>query len=220
MSSFTTSLVTEYFPSATEREYEAGQIIVYNGDRPRHVIFVISGAYKFHDVDVNGNEKILHIGGPQSFFPLFYSFEDKPFVDGFYTTLSKSRFLFIPIEEFNDILKTDSAFTYRLLGWYVGEVDHIVLRLKSLEKSSAKHKLLQALTYLCGQHSVIRSIQPDWCRVKFNISQQTLAELTGLTRETVNLTLKDMEERGLVRMPRKLTLEINKTKLDALLAEM
>src|SRR5688572_24508355 len=110
-----------------ERVYEAGQIVVYNGDSPQHVVFVIKGAYKFHDVDADGNEKILHIGGPQSFFPLFYSFEGKPQVDAFYTTLAKSRLLYIPLSDFRYKLKTDPKFTFRILTWYAQEMDHIVL---------------------------------------------------------------------------------------------
>lgn len=194
-----------------------GQIIVYDGDRPPHVLFVESGVYKFHDVDTEGNEKILHIGGAQSFFPLFYAFEDKQQVDGFYTTLAKSKFLLIPIEEFRHRLKTDAHFCYQLLTWYAGEMDNIVLRLKSLEKSTARHKLVQALAYLCEEHSVVRPMPSNWYRITFNITQQTLAELTGLTRETVNMTLKDIETLKVVRSPKKLTLEINKTNLYALL---
>lgn len=218
MSGFTAKTISRLFPAATERTYDSGQLIIYNGDKPVHVAFLISGAYKFHDTDLDGNEKILHIGGPQSFFPLFYSFEDKAQVDGFYTTLAKCRFLYIPLADFREKLKTDPEFTYRILSWYAQEMDHIVLRLKSLEKSTAKHKLLQALAYLLDQHSVVRRTgRSTWFRITFEISQQTLASMTGLTRETVNATLKELEKINIVRTPKKMALEINKSNLDALL---
>lgn len=206
------------FPSAIERTYKREQIIIYHGDRPDYVMFIISGAVKFYDIDQDGNEKILHIGGPESFFPLFYSFEGKAHVDAFYTTLQRSRFLMIPLEEFGKKIKTDVEFTSQLLMWYAREMDHIVLRLKSLERSTAKQKLLQALVYLSEQHANTKVLSGGWHRVNFLLSQQTMAELTGLTRETVNMTLGEMQKLGVVRIPKKMTLEICKEKLDALMS--
>jgi len=207
------------FPTAVERAYKSGQIVIYNGDRPGHVMFIISGAVKFYDIDDEGNEKILHIGGPQSFFPLFYSFDGKPQIDAFYTTLQKSRLLLIPLKEFTHRLKTDATFTSQVLSWYAQEMDHVVLRLKSLERSSARQKVLQALAYLYEQHSVARPLNATWYRISFPISQQTLAELTGLTRETVNTVLKEIDKEGIVKTPKKMTLEINRRKLAKHLAE-
>ena len=48
-----------------------------------------------------------------------------------------------------------------------------------------------------------------WYRVRFPLSQQTLADLTGLTRETVNIALKDIEPLEVMRTPRKLVVEIH-----------
>lgn len=206
------------FPSSTERVYNAGQIIIYHGDSPDYVMFIVSGAVKFYDIDKEGNEKIFHIGGPGSFFPLFYTFDVKPHVEAFYTTLQKSRFLMIPLKEFLECTQTNAEFTSRILTWYAQEMDHVVLRLKSLERSTAKDKLLQALLYLCEQHATIKVLRAGWWRVNFPLSQQTLAELTGLTRETVNMTLGELQKEGIVRVPKKMRLEICKEKLDALMS--
>lgn len=219
MSRFTVTELTRLFPTANERVYTSGQIIVYDGDKPNHVMFIVSGAVKFHDSDPDGNEKIMHIGGPSSFFPLFYSFDGKPQVDGFYTTLQKSCIVMIPLKDFTDHLKTDASFASRLLTWYASEMDHMVIRLKSLEKSSARVKLLHAIAYLCEQHSIVRPLRSAWYRVSFPLAQQTLADLTGLTRETVNTTLKDIEKCGAIHVPKKMVLEIHKKKLFKLVEE-
>jgi CRP-like cAMP-binding protein len=219
VTSFTLTTLLDLFPAATDRIYNSGQIVVYHGDKPDHVMFIISGAVKFYDIDSDGNEKILHIGGAQSFFPLFYSFDHKPEVEGFYSTLQKTRLLFIPLKDFQNRLETDAMFTKQMLAWYAHEMDHVVLRLKSLERSNAKQKLLQALAYLCEQHAVVRPLRSNWYRVSFPLTQQTIAELTGLTRETVNAAFKEIEGLNLVNIPKKTTLEINKKKLFKLLEE-
>ena len=185
-----------------ERTYSAGQIIFYHGDAPNQVMFIKSGAVKFYDTDSEGNEKIMHIGGEGSVFPLFYSFEDKKSVDAFYATVTETEVLIVPLVDFQNKLKNSAEYAFRTLRWYAEEMDHIVLRLKSLEKSSAKQKILQALYYLSGQHATEGLKKSKWYRMNFPLTQQTLADMTGLTRETVNITLKDPEVLGLVRIRR------------------
>lgn len=213
MRAFTTDDVLRLFPGTPERTFNQDQIIVYDGDQPDYVAYVKSGAYKFYDIDQGGNEKILYIGGGGALFPLFYTFEAKPQVDAFYSTLCRSTLLMIPLEKFRQTMKQNSDLAALLLTWYAQEMDRIVTRLKSMEKSCARQKVLETLLYLCTQRSVVRPGKTGWLRVIFPLSQQTLANLTGLTRETVNATLKDIEKLGIVRVPHKLTVEINHTNL-------
>lgn len=200
MNIFTPLEVKKHFPNAMERTYSAGQIIFYHGDAPNQVMFIKSGAVKFYDTDHDGNEKIMHIGGKGSIFPLFYSFEDKDSVDAFYATIVKTEVLIVPLADFKNKLKESADYAFRTLRWYAEEMDHIVLRLKSLEKSTAKQKILQALYYLSAHHSTESKRKAKWYRINFPLTQQTLADMTGLTRETVNITLKDPEILKLVHM--------------------
>jgi len=218
VNTFTPSEVKRLFPGAKERTYGAGQIIIYHGDTPNHVMFIKRGAIKFYDTDRDGNEKIMHIGGEGSIFPLFYSFEDKPSVDAFYAAIIPTEVLLVPLAEFQDKLKSDAAYTYRILRWYAEEIDHIVLRLKSMEKSSAKEKVVQALYYLCAQHATQIQAKSKWYRINFPVTQQTLADMTGLTRETVNVILKDHELLKIVRVKRQM-FEIHRDKIANSLAQ-
>lgn len=174
-------------------------------------MFIKKGAVKFYDTDADGNEKILHIGGEGSIFPLFYSFEDKESIDAFYATVAKTDVLIVPLEDFQNKLKSSANYAFHTLRWYAREMDHIVLRLKSLEKSTAKQKILQALFYLSEQHATLGR-KPTWYRINFPLTQQTIADMTGLTRETVNITLKDSELSDLVRVKQQ-TYEICREKV-------
>jgi len=205
---FTVLDVQKHFPHAVARTYSAGQIIIYHGDTPNHVMFIESGAVKFYDTDTDGNEKIMHISGAGGLIPLFYSFEDKPSVDAFYATITETKIWLVPITEFHNKLKTDAPYSFATLRRYAEELDHIVLRLKSLEKSSAKQKILQAFHYLGQQHATRNRVSNEWYRINFPLTQQTLADMTGLTRETVNITLKDPDVLRVIRIKRH-TFEIN-----------
>lgn len=214
---FTPTKVLEDFPHAIPRIYETGQIILYDGDQPNYVLFVKRGAIKFFDTDSEGNEKILHIGGEGSIAPLFYSFEDKKAVDGFYAALGKTEVLMVPLEDFGRKLRSSAPYTFNVLRWYASEMDHVVLRIKSLEKSNAKHKVLQVLYYLSDQHATIETAKSTWHRVSFPVTQQILADLAGLTRETVNIVLNDPDILKYVRSNKRQRYDINTAKIAALL---
>jgi CRP-like cAMP-binding protein len=196
-----------------ERTYPAGQIIIYDGDAPNLVFFITSGAVKFYDTDSEGREKIMHIGGEGSLFPLFYVFENKDSVNGFYATIDETNVFCVPLEDFQNELKNSSDYAFRTLRWYAEEMDHLVSRVKSLEKSSAKHKVVQALNYLSDQHATTPKGQTKWSRINFPLTQQTLADITGLTRETVNITLKELETAKVARTKRQVV-EINRDMIE------
>lgn len=217
MNIFTPTKVLQDFPHATTRIYDAGQIMLYDGDQPNNVMFVKRGAIKFFDTDKDGNEKILHIGGEGSIAPLFYTFEDKKAVDAFYAALCKTEVLLVPLEDFRDKLHSSAEYTFDVLRWYAEEMDHIVLRLKSLEKSSAKQKVMQALYYLSEQHATKESTKGTWRRISFPVTQQILADLTGLTRETVNIVLNDPECLKYIRSNSRQKFEVNVGKISSIL---
>lgn len=210
----------ESFPDATLRIYEPGQVVVYYGDAPNYMMFIKSGAVKFYDTDSRGNEKILHIKGKGSLFSLSSSFEDKKQVDAFYTTLCRSELIMIPIEEFRHLLKTTPNYAYQILGWYAEEMSHIILQLNNLGKSTAKQKVLGALDYLIDQHSTANHESRNWHQVDFPVSQQLLADMTGITRETANAILRDASKLNIVQTPRKQILEIHKINLKKQLNEI
>lgn len=214
MKTLTAQEVRTLFAGVSERGYEQGQIMVYHGDTPNHVMFIKSGAVKIYDTDSDGNERLLDICGKGSFFPLLYAFGNQKYVEMFYTSLCPTKVLMIPLENFQARLADHPGTAYRLLKWFGGEMNFVLKRLKSLEKSSANEKLLEALGYLLSRHSSPSPGNSTWHRVNFPISQQTLADMTGLTRETVNTILKNGKGAPVTRTSRKSELQINMLNLE------
>lgn len=209
---FTSKDVKKLFPGAVERTYPAGQIVVYVGDQPAHMFFIQKGALKNYDIDDNGSEKILSIIGELGFFSILYGFaNNEKEISSFYSTLEETELLLIPMEDFLKLMSTDIQFTNRLFKWFVAETDFVMGRIKGLEKTEGRLKVAQALEYLATRHGVIKS--SGWSRVKFPINQQLLADLVGLTRETVSMVMKDFDEQKVIRYPKQMILEVNQKKL-------
>jgi CRP/FNR family transcriptional regulator, cyclic AMP receptor protein len=203
---FTPFPIKKIFANSTTRKYDSGQIVVYQGDKPMHAMFIKSGCVKYYDIDENGDEKIIHILGPKSFIPLFYFFaHGQKEVDSFYSTLTETELELIPANEFIKKLKNDFEFS-NMIAMYV------VQRIKSLTKNDARQKVIETLNYLVIKHS--SSTLRGWNKVNFPLTQQTLANLTNLSRETVNSVIKDLEKEKVVRSPHQAQIEIKKSRLN------
>lgn len=204
--------VKDLFPNASEREYPAGQIIVYQGDEPSHVFYVTEGAIKYYDIDQNGNEKILHVVGENGFFPMFYALGTYTEIQAFYSSLGPVKLLMIPMDDFKSRVASDAQLSNLILQWFVHEAQYMIARIKSLEKSEARIKVSEALLYLAARHA--KQKRKGWYSIKFPLSQQFLADLTGLSRETVSMALKDIDSTKAVCYPKQLSVEVHKDRLE------
>ena len=109
-------------------------------------------------------------------------------------------------------MNTDVVFANQIFAWFVGEVSFILGRIKGLEKTEGRMKVAQALEFLLKRHAKPKN--DSWHRVKFPVSQQFLADLVGLTRETVSTIMKELDEQQVVHYPRQMRLEINENNLN------
>ena len=211
MKHFTIKGIEKLFPTATTRSYPAGQIIVYEGDTPSQVFFVKSGAVKNYDIDENGNEKVLHLIGETNFLALLPISAEHTEATTFFSTLEDTELVLIPHSDFHRQLKTNLAFAHKLLGWCDSEMSVLTERIHGLEKTEGRLKVAQALRYLVEWHCIHKTL--SWHTVKFPITQQLLADLVGLTRETVSMIMKDLDDQKVIRYPKQTQLEIHASRL-------
>lgn len=216
MKFLTSNAVIELFPDSTTRTYPPGQIVVYQGDQPSHVLYVKKGALKHYDIDEDGNEKIMQIIGESFFIPMPYTVGERSEVFYFYASMCDVELILVPLDDFRAKLKSSTDFAEKIIKSLVYEMDDGLLRIKSLEKNDAKQKVIQTLEYLRLRHG--DKSATGWWRVRFPVSQQIIADMTGLSRETVNLACKDLETQKIMRTPKQLRLEINQTKLKSLVS--
>lgn len=211
MKKLTVQSIRELFPKAGVRHYGKNQIICYQGDKPQHVFFVLKGHIKYYDIDENGNEKILHIIGPQNIFPMLYAFGVSEETGAFYSTIDAVEVITIPLDQFHEQIHSNIEFSNSLTRWFLTEIEQLVFRINSFEKTDSKLKIMHALKYLAtnyGHH------QTDWSQLGFAATQQFLADFTGLTRETVSSTMNELEKEGVVRVGTGRKIEIKKHELE------
>jgi CRP-like cAMP-binding protein len=192
---------------AKVRHYPKGQIILYEGENPTDAFVVKSGAVKIYDIDEDGNEKILHIVKSNGIFPMIFLFGSAGQTNTFYTTVTDSELYVLSRDSFEERMQSDPALVVYCLRWFADEVQEMLRRMSSLEKTSTRSKLIATLAYLSRQHC--STAKNGWQRVQFPISHQLLADMIGVTRESTTMVMKSLQKEKLVRTPKLGILDIN-----------
>lgn len=186
--------------------------MLFQGDAPQDVIVLKSGVIKVYDIDEGGNEKILHLLKPWSILPFaFFSGKKQDAIQWFYAALTDCEVCTIPRTKLASQMSKNSELSTLLINWFSTEVHELLVRVSSLGKTNTKDKLIAALKFLVVHHSVQK--RSDWWRVLFPVSHQLLADMTGMTRESAAMIMKELKQQGIIRQPRTTILEINLDKL-------
>ena len=193
---------------AVVRHYPKGQIILYEGEHPTSAFVVKSGAVKIYDIDEDGNEKILHIVKSKGIFPMIFLFGSAGQTNTFYTTVADSELYVLTRSDFEEELAKEPQLVRYCLRWFADEVQEMLRRMSSLEKTSTRAKLLATLAYLSRQHC--DPPKAGWQRVLFPVSHQLLADMIGVTRESTTMVMKELHKEKIVRTPKLGALDINK----------
>ncbi len=82
-----------------------------------------------------------------------------------------------------------------------------------MSKSNTEEKVLATLAFLAENHAASLQTGSAWRRVSFPTTHQLLSDMSGITRESTALVMKELHDRKIIRNPSMTTLEINFRKL-------
>lgn len=205
--------IRKFLKIGNTRCYKKGQIILYQGEKSGNSFYIEKGYIKIYDIDLEGNEKLLVILGPKDLFPLVWTFKGSDSLLYFYESMSDVEIWVIKRSKILKDVKEDIHLSNDLLDYFVSHNKQIMSRIKSLEASDSQHKILEVLDYLATNHS---KNDGEYIIVKPVITHQNIADMCGLTRETISLQMKQLELDHVLSQSNS-TLKINKIKLKKLL---
>lgn len=182
------------YPNAKVEHFEKG--VMFSEATLKHSVYLIkSGATRLYSLDKEGNEITLHLFQPETFFPMgeIVSQEYYPrFVDAF-TDVEAIRLNRDEVWQFLDTNpRYYRQFTQRLLKGISG----LLFKIELLKFASAYDQTIAALLLLdryFGRNTLTggRVIDPI-------ITQEHIALIAAISRETANRNLKQLEKKGLL----------------------
>lgn len=189
MSSDVSDKVREFFAPQRSRTFSKGQILIYKGDDPDGISYLVKGEVRQYDISPSGEELVVNVYKPGAFFPMFWAI-NKSTNNFFFDAASKVEIKQAPAGDTLQFIKDNPDVMLDLLSrLYVG-VDGLLQRMTQLMGSGAYSRVIFELinsTKRFGKQ------QSDGA-YKLDVSEVELAKRAGLTRETFNKELRKLKD--------------------------
>lgn len=179
----------------SRRRVEAKDIVFNRGDPGNDIYFLLSGGVKVSTLSREGKEIIFDVLVAGDFFGDMSLFDDKPRT-GTVTALVPSAFLVLGKTKFLDLLEKYPSVSVRLIKTLTSRLrlmDTFLEDVLFLDAEARLAKRVMALSRIFGQEGKNGEIKID-----LKMSQQELANLVGIARESVNKHFKGWEKSGVI----------------------
>lgn len=179
------------------RSFKKREIIVFQGEAPRQAFVVKRGTVKAYNLSVGGDEKPVAFYQPDNVFPAAWVYGKTASSTYYYEAFTPEVEVYtIDRQEFIDFIKKRPELLYQELQRLLADQLGGSMRLNALQNSRARDKLIYTLHYLALSHG--QAAGPGKIELTLDVTHQDLANLTGLTRETVATELNKLKRQHVI----------------------
>ena len=207
--------IAELLPG-TVRQFKDNSPIIYQGEVPRSGFFLKKGMVKVYNLHPSGSEQIVRFYGPGDFFPL-------PWLHGksntelyYYEAASDCEVVSVTRQDVSDILHKNPTLKDYLFNILLDDQTALSLRILSLEQPRANEKIEYTLYYLMFRYGSQKT--EGKYTIDIGLTHITLANMVGLTRETVTTEINKLKRKGIISYQQKIY-TVDREKLERAIGE-
>lgn len=183
----------DFFTKYPLHTFNKGQLLVRAESELEDVFYIIEGRVSQYDITTSGNEVVVNVFKPGTFFPMSTAINGTP-NHYFFEASTKTVVHVIPAADAVQFLKDNPDILFDLLARVYRGVDGVLRRMAHLMGGDAKTRLIFELlnaAYRFGEQ------QPNGS-VLLRLSEGDLARHSGLARETISRLVQDLKSAGFV----------------------
>jgi CRP/FNR family cyclic AMP-dependent transcriptional regulator len=196
MESIKPASLTELLGKYPLRKVKKGQTVLYQGEVPRFAYIVKEGVIKSYNINAGGEEKIITFISEADLLSPGWVFDKTTVSLYFYDAFTDCELYTIPKEDLLTLLdgkdELSRTLLYRFASLYVGGT----VQVNALVQSKSADKIIHMLQHLIMRFGEERG--KNLWRISLRLTQQDLASMIGLTRETIATELSKLKKRGIV----------------------
>lgn len=179
------------------RYFKKDRPLFYQGEVPQTAFFIKSGIVKTYNITNNGEEKIVGYESADSFVPVGWVFNRAPVALYYYDAFIDCQVYSVPKSELIDFINANQRVAISLMDSYVAMYVGATMHLHALEQSRAKDKLLHIMQYLVLRFGT--PVNGGRYRINLRLTHQDIANLIGITRETVTTEISKLTKTGVLK---------------------
>jgi CRP-like cAMP-binding protein len=193
-----------FFTQYKKQLYRKNEVLVRSDENPAGVYYLKEGLVKCYVLSKKGDEIVLNIFKPLSFFPMSWAINDTENIF-YYEALTPIEVWLAPKTEVIQLIKKEHDVLYKLLSRVFIGTDGLLLRLAHLKSGNAYARLLSEI--LISSKRFGRKNKKTGA-IYLKIREKDFARQAGMTRETVSRELKILKNTGIVTYTKNL-LKVN-----------
>jgi len=182
------------------KTFTRGNLVYLPSDASRSVLLLTTGRVKIYHITAEGKQAVLALIDPGELFGELAVFDREGRRDEFAEAMENSTVVLIPQEEIQRLMESYPQVSLemsRLMGLRRQRIER---RLKSLLFRSNRERLIHLLMELAEKYGRETS---EGLLLGIKLSHQELASMIGSTRETVTVTLGELQEEDSVIIRRR-----------------
>ncbi len=184
-----------FYKQFSIRKYKKGEILIRADDNPQGIFCLTKGYVRQYTISKTGIELTLQILKPITYFPLIWAINGAPNIY-FYKALTSVEVGRAPKEQVVSFIKDKPDIILELMSKLLGDYAETLSRIEHLVFSDAYRRVISVLLYI-AKHFGKETKQGIVVNHRF--TQQDIATLVGVTRETASIEIGKIEKKKLVK---------------------
>ncbi|WP_455235040.1 cAMP-activated global transcriptional regulator CRP [Thiogranum longum] len=176
------------------RRYPAKSVIIYAGDQPDVLYYIVEGSVTVLIEDEDGHEIVLAYLNPGDFFGEMGLFGEDSNRSAWVRTKTQCELAEISYSRYRQLAEEDTGILFALAGQMAARLRNTSRKVSDLAFLDVTGRVARTLLDLCKQPDAMT--HPDGMQIK--ITRQEIGRIVGCSREMVGRVLKSLEEQGLI----------------------
>lgn len=199
----------EFYLKGKKIIYRKGSIILRPDEHPLGVFYLQTGYIKDTAISLDGNEFTLFIFMPEDIFPYSWTFNKIPNRYS-YVAMTDCVIFRRDQSQFLDFINKNPEILFFLIQRILMRLRGIMQRLESLAFGNAQGKIASIMIILGERFGEKKDHE---VKIMLPVSHKDLAELVGISRETVSIEIKKLEKKNIIRRNSRFYFIIDKRQL-------
>jgi CRP-like cAMP-binding protein len=185
----------EFYKKFKTRNYKKGEMLIRADDDPQGIFYLKKGYVRQYTISNTGYELTLHILQPISYFPMVWTVNNTPNIY-YFEALTEVEVGRAPRDEVVEFIRDKPTIIFELLSELVGDYAESLTRIENLVFSDAYRRVISVLLYIAKHFGKPKGSSVI---VDHRFTQQDIATLVGVARETASNEMVKLEKKGLVK---------------------
>lgn len=185
----------EFYKQFKIRSYKKGEMLIRADDDPQGIFCLTKGYVRQYTISKTGFELTLHILRPITYFPMVWAVNGTPNVY-FFEALTPVEVGRAPRDQVVNFIKDRPKIIFELLSELIESYAETLTRMEHLVFSDAYRRVISVLIYIAKHFGEKRGRD---ILVHHRFTQQDIATLVGVARETASVEMAKLEKKGLIK---------------------